>query len=306
MSVTIVGTLAIDSVKTPHGEHDSILGGSAAYAGTAASIFSDVNIVSIVGNDYPSEFVSYLKGKNINLEGVEFAQGKTFCWKGSYEGDMGHANTIYTGLNVLEDFNPIIPEKIKNTEIAFLANVDPILQKKAIQQFTNPKLVILDSMNFWIEHKLDDLKETIKIVDILIINDQEIRQLTGISNIVAAMQAVLKMGPKRIVVKKGENGSVMYNGKDYFFCPAVPLEKVIDTTGAGDSFAGAFSGYLSGVDELSEEAFKKAVIVGTLVSSFTVQDFSVDSLKTVNKQMLEEKYDIWKKYVSMPDAIGIS
>jgi sugar/nucleoside kinase (ribokinase family) len=303
MSVTIVGTVALDTIETPVGKHERILGGSATFAGTAASIFSNTSLVSIVGKDFPQSHIDYFKNRNINIDGIEMAEGNTFHWSGYYKDDMNQAYTVATELNVLLDFDPVVPESAKNTKIAFLANVDPVLQKKAIEQFNSPDLVILDSMNFWIENNVEQLKDTLKLVDVLIINDQEIRLLTGIKNIIEAMPKILEMGPKRIIVKKGEHGSIMFNGKDYFICPAFPLEKLVDPTGAGDSFAGGFSGYLAQADNLDEETFKKAVIVGALVSSFTVQGFSLETLKNLTKDQLNEKYEKLKNFTTFPNKI---
>jgi sugar/nucleoside kinase (ribokinase family) len=300
MSVTIVGTVALDSIETPFGKHEKLLGGSGTYAGSAASIFSEVNLVSIVGNDFPQEYTDYLKSKGMNVDGIKIADGKTFHWSGYYEGDMGQAHTRLTDLNVLLEFDPVIPDSAKNSKIVFMANIDPVLQKKAIEQFNNPECVILDSMNFWIENNLNELKETLKLVDILIINDQEIKQLTGKQNIIQAMREVLKLGPNRVVVKKGENGSIMFDGKEFFICPAVPLDKVVDTTGAGDSFAGAFSGYIDKADSVCDEVLRKAIVYGTLVSSHTVQGFSVDVLKTLDEEILLDKYKQFNELVAWP------
>ncbi|MFC1770632.1 PfkB family carbohydrate kinase [Candidatus Margulisiibacteriota bacterium] len=303
MTVTVVGTLALDTIRTPYGQHNLVLGGSATFSGVAASIYTKVNMVSIIGEDFPHSSLIFFKARNIDLAGIELAPGKTFFWEGYYEGDMSQAHTVATHLNVLTQFNPKVPKEYKNSKIVFLANVDPIIQKNVIKQMQNSELIVLDSMNYWIKNKLQELKDTLKLVDVLIINDQELRQLTGIHNIAVAVKEVLNLGPKRIIVKKGENGAVMYNGQDYFFCPAFPVEKVIDPTGAGDSFAGAFCGYLDAAKELTEEAYRKAVIVGTLVSSFTVQGFSLELLKTVDNKLLRHKYRQWRELVRVPESL---
>jgi sugar/nucleoside kinase (ribokinase family) len=298
--ISIIGTIALDNIKTPKGEFNNILGGSATFAGTAASIFTQPNLIGIVGQDFPKEHVDYFKSRGMNIDGIEISDGKTFSWGGYYEEAMNEAFTTATDLNVLLEFDPKVPDTAKKSDIVFCANIDPVLQKKAIEQFDIPKLVVLDSMNFWIENSVEALKEALKLVDILIINDQEIRMLTGIDNIIEAMPEVIKLGPKRLIVKKGEHGSIMFNGTDYFICPAFPLTELNDPTGAGDSFAGGFIGALSQHENYTEDAYKDALISGTLVSSFTVQGFSVSKLKTVTKDMLKERYTQLKTYATFP------
>lgn len=299
-SVSIIGTVAFDSIRTPQGQKDRILGGSATYAGLAASIFSHVSIISIVGKDFPQDHLSYFNSRNISTDGIHISQGDTFHWKGYYEGDMNQAHTEQTDLNVLLEFDPVVPHRHKDHKIVFLANIDPDLQKKALAQFTKPEVVILDTMNFWIESKIDALIKNLKDIDILIINDQEIRQLTQTSNIIEAMPKAHAMGPKRIIVKKGEHGAIMYNGKDHFICPAYPLTKITDPTGAGDSFAGAIAGFLAQSQTLDETAYRKAVVIGTLVSSFTVQGFSMDTLKHLNWETIEQKYNELSQFSQFP------
>ncbi len=303
MSVAIIGTVALDSIKTPKGIHERILGGSATYAGTAARLFAPVSLISIVGKDFPAEHVNYFKSRDINIDGVKIADGKTFHWSGYYEGDMSQAHTISTDLNVLLEFDPQIPPSAKKASIVFLANTDPILQEKAIAQFESPKLIVMDTMNFWIQSKLEDLKKTLKLVDVLIINDQELRLLTGISNIIQAMPKVIEMGPKRVIIKKGEHGAIMFNGKNHFICPAFPLEDLVDPTGAGDSFAGGFCGYLAKAGKQDEATFRQAVVAGTLISSYTVQGFSLDELKKVQPKTLADSYHRFKEFIQLPDAI---
>jgi sugar/nucleoside kinase (ribokinase family) len=292
MSLTIIGTVAFDGIETPKGSYPKILGGSAMYAATAASIFSPVNIVSIVGQDFDQEYFDYFINRKINIDGITITKNNnTFYWQGFYEKDMNQAFTKQTQLNCLLEFNPIIPEKAKNSRIVFLANVDPVLQKKAINQFTKPDLVILDTMNYWIEHKLKDLLETINLVDILILNDQEIKLLTRKDNLILAMKELFQQNKlKLLVVKKGEHGAIMYDGNTFFSLPAIPLDDITDPTGAGDSFAGGFAGYLASAQHIDINAFKRAIIVGTLISSFTVQGFGVSKLQTIAKQDLIDQF----------------
>jgi sugar/nucleoside kinase (ribokinase family) len=304
MSVAIIGTVAFDTVETPAGKREKVLGGSASFAGTAARLFSDVNLISIVGKDFPQEYRDLLSSLDIVTDGIQVSSGDTFHWEGHYHGDMSQAYTDATHLNVLLEFDPNVPESAKDAEIVFCANIDPTLQLKAIKQFRKPQLVVLDTMNFWIESKLDELKETLKHVDVLVINDQELRQLTGFSNIIEGMPHALELGPKRIIVKKGEHGAIMFNGTNYFICPAVPLNKLVDPTGAGDSFAGGICGYLAKYG-ISEDTFKQAVVVGTLISSHTVQDFSLDSLKALNFEQINRRYAEFKQYVTVPEALLI-
>lgn len=304
MSVAIVGTVALDSIETPKGSHNRILGGSAAYAGVAASIFSPASLCSIIGKDFPQEHLDYFNSRGIATEGIFQASGDTFHWKGFYKADMGQAYSLSTDLNVLLEFDPVIPEAMKTASIVFMANVDPILQAKAIKQFTNPKLIVLDSMNFWIDQKKEDLLDTLKLVDVVILNDQEIRQLTQTDSILQAMSQLLTLGPKRVIVKKGEHGAIMFNGQDYFVCPGVPLPNmVVDPTGAGDSFAGGICGYLAQSPELNEEAFRKAMVAGILISSHTVRDFSLNQLKKLTKDNLQGHFEAFKSLAGLPNTL---
>ncbi|NDC82919.1 sugar kinase [bacterium] len=288
MSVTIIGTVAFDSIHTPFGTHDRILGGSATYAGTAASIFSPVHLVSIVGADFHQEHLDYFSARGISTEGIFCSPGQTFHWKGAYSGDMNQATTLQTDLNVLLEFDPQVPASAASSRIVILGNIDPSLQRRAVAQFKHPELVILDSMNFWIQSQKDSLLETLQLIDVLILNDQEIKLLTGEDNLIRAIPRVMTMGPKRVIVKKGEHGAIMYNGSEFFAVPAMPLDQVVDPTGAGDSFAGGIAGYLAGQPVLDESAFRSAVLIGTLVASFTVQDFSLNRLKLIDKTSLLE------------------
>jgi sugar/nucleoside kinase (ribokinase family) len=303
MSVAIIGTVAFDSIETPRGVHDRILGGSATYAGIAASLYSPVHLISIVGSDFPQVHFDYFKERGISTQGIHRSEGLTFHWKGFYKKDMNQAHTVQTDLNVLLEFDPVVPEAAANSRIVFLANIDPVLQRKAIGQFNSPELVVMDSMNYWIEDHLTNLKETLKLVDVLILNDQEIRLLTGIDNVIQALPHVIAMGPKRVIVKKGEHGAVMYNGKDYFAVPALPLDEVVDPTGAGDSFAGGIVGYLAKSPTLDDATFQKALLVGTLISSFTVRDFSLGALDRLSIDTIMNEFMTYKSIASIPENI---
>lgn len=300
MSVAIIGTVALDSIDTPKGSHSRILGGSASYAGMASRLFSSTALVSVIGADFPSEHMSYFHEKGMDTTSITQLSGDTFHWKGYYKEDMAQAFTVQTDLNVLMEFNPIVASSAQHARIVFLANIDPVLQQRAIGQFVNPELIVMDSMNYWIESHLDSLKETLKLVDVLILNDQEIRLLTGERNIVNAMRLALLLGPKRVIVKKGEHGAIMFNGETTFACPAVPLSDLVDPTGAGDSFAGAFCGYLAKEPHLDEAAFRRAVLTGVLVSSFTVRDFSIGALKSLDLNLLKEAYDAYYATSGIP------
>ncbi|MFH1563957.1 MAG: PfkB family carbohydrate kinase [Nitrospirota bacterium] len=295
MSILVVGTVALDSVKTPFGKVTEALGGSATYFSLAANIFTKVKLVGVVGADFPNEYVLFLKERGIDLEGLQQIEGKTFRWKGEYRYDLNAAITLETQLNVLEIFSPEIPPQYQDTEFIFLANIDPELQLNVLEQLKSPKLVVADTMNFWIERKKDALLEVLKKIDIAILNDGEARQLTNEPNLINAAKKILSLGPKRVIIKKGEHGSLMVSksrfAKSRFFsAPAYPLESIFDPTGAGDSFAGGFLGYLASQEKISEQEMKKAIICGTTVASFTVEDFSVNRLMTLTKEEIKKRY----------------
>ncbi len=290
MSVAIIGTVALDSIETPKGAQFRTLGGSAAYAGMASRVFSPTALVSVVGADFPDEHMTYFQEKQLDTSSITVLPGETFHWKGYYKQDMAQAFTVQTDLNVLMAFDPVVSEQARDSRVVFLANIDPVLQQKAIAQFSRPELIVMDSMNYWIESHLGNLKDTLKLVDVLILNDQEIRLLTGVSNLIQAMNTVVEMGPKRVIVKKGEHGAIMFDGKTHFACPAVPLSDLVDPTGAGDSFAGAFCGYLARETVWDESVFRRAVLMGVLVSSFTVRDFSIGALKPLSESVLRQAY----------------
>ena len=290
MSVLVVGSMALDSVETPFGKVENILGGSASYFSLAASNFTDVNIVAVVGNDFPKEHLELLESRGIKIDGVKIEEGETFRWVGNYGYDLSEAKTLETHLNVFETFNPVLPDHYKDIDIVFLANIDPEIQFEVLQQVNNPKLVACDTMNFWIENKPEQLKKLLGHVDILIINDAETRELAGEPIIVKAARKIMELGPKMLIVKRGEYGALMFSKEGIFYAPSYPLEEVLDPTGAGDTFAGGFIGYVASHDINNVNDYKRAVIYGSVLASFTVEDFSVDRLSKLKKDEIEARY----------------
>lgn len=281
MSLVIAGTMAFDAIETPFGKTDKIVGGAASYIALASSYFTkEINLVSVVGDDFPQEFMNTLKGQGVNLDGLQIKQGeKSFFWSGRYHNDMNSRDTLDTQLNVLGDFNPIVPESYKNCEFLMLGNLMPAVQQKVLSQLPKrPKLIVLDTMNFWMDIAMPELMETLKGIDVLTINDSEARQLSGEYSLVKAAQKILAMGPKALVIKKGEHGALLFNKEEVFFAPALPLEDVFDPTGAGDSFAGGFIGYLAKTKDISFENMKRAIIFGSAMASFTVEKFGTERL----------------------------
>lgn len=296
MSVLVVGSVALDTVETPFGKVENVLGGSASYFSIAASMFTDVHVVASVGDDFPEEHIDLLESKKVDLTGlVKEKDGKTFKWEGKYGYDLGDPDTLATHLNVLETFDPVIPDEYKDIDFVFLANIDPEVQLKVLEQVNSPKLVACDTMNFWIEGKPDQLKETLKHIDVLIINDSETRELAGEPLITNAARKIMDMGPDTLVCKRGEYGALMFSGDDIFFAPSYPLEEIFDPTGAGDTFAGGFMGYVAGNGSVKNEDFKKGVVYGSVLASFTVGDFSVNKLKDVKKEDLESRFSDFLK-----------
>ncbi len=290
MSILVVGSVAFDSIKTPFGEVDEVLGGSACYFSTSASFFTDVSLVAVVGEDFPEEHVDFLQSRNIDLAGLQRSSGKTFRWKGRYEYDLNEAHTLETHLNVFESFQPELPENYRDAEYVFLANIDPELQLEVLQQVKNPQLVACDTMNFWIEGKKEALIKTLAQVDILAINEAEVRQLADEPNLVKAARIVRDFGPKTLVVKRGEYGVLMFGEGSIFSAPAYPLEEVFDPTGAGDTFAGGFIGYLAATRNFDEHNLRKAIVFGTVMASFTVEKFSLDRLKEIDYAEIEARF----------------
>lgn len=297
-SVLIVGSVALDSVETPSGKVERALGGAAVYSSVAASFFSPVRVVGVVGEDFPREHLDFLASRGIDTRGIQVAHGKTFHWSGAYEGDMNQAETRATELNVFQDFRPELPEDYRSSGFVFLANIDPALQLQVLDQVKGAKLTACDTMNFWISGKKDALLEVLKRVDIVFMNDAEVRQLTGLINLSRAAGALHEMGPKYVIVKKGEHGAVMYcSGSTCFAAASYPLEEVADPTGAGDSFAGGFMGYMAKAGDLTEENLRKAVIYGSTLASYNVQDFSLEYFRRLTPRDIEARYEAFKRMV---------
>jgi sugar/nucleoside kinase (ribokinase family) len=283
----IVGTVAFDAIETPFGKTDKILGGAATYIGLSASHFNlESAIVSIVGDDFPQEYLDLLTSKNIDISGLEVVEGgKTFFWSGLYHNDLNSRDTLVTELNVLADFQPKVPQNFKNADIVMLGNLHPLVQNSVLDQMdVKPKLVVLDTMNFWMDCALEDLLNVIKRVDVITINDEEARQLSGEYSLVKAAAKIHSMGPKYIVIKKGEHGALLFHGQQIFFAPALPLEEVFDPTGAGDTFAGGFTGYLTQSENISFENMKNAIIYGSNLASFCVEKFGTERMVNLQKE----------------------
>ena len=292
MSLLVVGTVAFDAIETPFGKTDKIVGGAASYIALASSYFTqDISLVSVVGDDFPQDFMNTLKGHGVDLSGLQIKQGeKSFFWSGRYHNDMNSRDTLDTQLNVLADFDPIVPESSKNCEFLMLGNLMPNVQQKVLSQLTTrPKLIVLDTMNFWMDIAMPELLETIKGIDVLTINDSEARQLSGEYSLVKAAQKILAMGPKALVIKKGEHGALLFNKEEVFFAPALPLEDVFDPTGAGDSFAGGFIGHLAKTKDISFENMKRAIIFGSAMASFTVEKFGTERLIGLSQKDVDER-----------------
>lgn len=301
MGVLVVGSVALDSVKTPFGAVDNVLGGSASYFATAASFFTEVSLVGVVGDDFPAEALALFRAREIDLDGLERVSGQTFRWRGEYGYDLNEAITLETHLNAFEYFRPKLPARYRDSAYVFLANIDPELQLEVLSQVKRPKLVACDTMNYWIQGKLAPLKAVLRQVDLLTINESEARQLTQEPNIVKAARTILSMGPKTLIVKRGEYGALMFNGATTFFAPAYPLDTVFDPTGAGDTFAGGFMGYLANVDDTTEEAMRQAIIMGSTMASFNVEAFSLERLKTLTYPEIRDRFRAFKGLVTFAD-----
>ncbi|MFA9213856.1 MAG: PfkB family carbohydrate kinase [Candidatus Methylacidiphilales bacterium] len=301
MSLLVVGSVAFDAIETPFGKTDKIVGGAASYISLCSSYFTkSVNLVAVVGDDFPNEFISHLNTNGVNTDGLQVKAGeKSFFWSGKYHNDMNSRDTLVTELNVLADFDPIIPASYQNCEYLMLGNLTPKVQQTVIERLTNrPKLIVMDTMNFWMEIALDDLKETLKMVDVLTINDEEARQLSGEYSLVKAAAKIQTMGPKYLIIKKGEHGALLFHGKDMFYAPALPLEEVFDPTGAGDTFAGGFIGYLAKTGDLSFDNMKNAVIYGSAMASFCVERFGTERLVNLTEAELNARVAEFKKLSS--------
>ena len=291
MSVLVVGSVAYDSVETPKGKVEKALGGSAVFFSSAASLFTAVNAVGVVGDDYKFEELDFLKNRGVDFEGVARVPGETFSWKGVYGDDPNDRETIYTRLGVFADFKPKVPESYRKSDYAFLANIDPDLQLEVLSQIKRPKFVALDTMNYWIDGKLDSLLRVLEQIDLLMVNDSEIRQLTGVNDLYRAGRMLFELGPRYVVIKKGEHGAVLMSVERKFFASIFPVDEVVDPTGAGDTFAGGFMGYIGQEDNTDWTTLKRAVIHGTAAASFAVEDFSVNRLKRLNISEIETRVE---------------
>jgi len=293
----IVGTVAFDAIETPFGKTDKILGGAATYIGLSASHFNVKSaIVSVVGEDFPQSHLDLLTSRNIDISGIEIVKGgKTFFWSGKYHNDLNSRDTLITELNVLADFNPIVPSDFKDADVVMLGNLHPLVQTGVLNQMTStPKLVVLDTMNFWMDCALPELLDVIKRVDVITINDEEARQLSGEYSLVKAAAKIHTMGPKYVVIKKGEHGALLFHNKEVFFAPALPLEEVFDPTGAGDTFAGGFSGYIAQSENISFSNMKNAIIQGSNLASFCVEKFGTERMESLNKSEVQERLKQFK------------
>lgn len=292
MSLLAVGTVAFDDIETPFGRAERVIGGAATYITLAASYFTDnLKIVSVIGDDFPKEELNYLKSRGVDLEGLQVKEGeKSFFWAGRYHNNMNDRDTLETQLNVLADFQPVLPASYKSANYLMLGNLTPAVQKSVIEQLDErPKFIALDTMNFWMDTAMESLVEVLKHIDALIINDEEARQLSGEHSLVKAADAIHHMGPKYVVIKKGEHGALLFEGGRVFFAPALPLAEVYDPTGAGDTFAGGFMGYIARTDDLSFENMKRAVIYGSAMASFCVEKFSVERLKELSNKEINKR-----------------
>ncbi|MBT5870779.1 PfkB family carbohydrate kinase [Flavobacteriaceae bacterium] len=294
--LVIVGTVAFDAIETPFGKTDKILGGAATYIGLSSAQFDiDPAIVSVVGGDFLQSDIQMLESKGINTQGLEVVkEGKTFFWSGKYHNDMNSRDTLATELNVLETFTPVVPDSYKDAQVVMLGNLHPMVQMSVIEQMHDPKMVVLDTMNFWMDIALDDLKKVISKVDVITINDEEARQLSGAYSLVNASKIIMEMGPKYVVIKKGEHGALIFHEDEMFFAPAMPLAEVFDPTGAGDTFAGGFTGYLAKTGDYSFESMKRAIIYGSCLASFCVEKFGTQRMEHLTKKEIDSRLQKFK------------
>lgn len=300
MSLVIVGSVAFDAIETPFGKTDKIIGGAASYIALASTYFtSQAKLVAVVGDDFPVDFIQTLQHKGVNTDGLQIKQGeKSFFWSGKYHTDMNSRDTLVTELNVLADFDPVIPDSYQDCEYLMLGNLSPQVQMTVLNRLAKrPKLVVMDTMNFWMEIALDDLKATLKQIDVLTINDEEARQLSGEYSLVKAAAKIQAMGPRYLIIKKGENGALLFHGSEVFFAPALPLEEVFDPTGAGDTFAGGFIGYLAKTGDISFENMKNAIIYGSAMASFCVEKFGTERLMNLQQTEMNERIQQFKNLV---------
>ncbi len=304
MSLLVTGTVAFDAIETPFGKTDKIIGGAATYVSLAASYFtSNVGLIAVVGDDFPQSYIDFLKSKGIDTSGLQVKQGeKSFFWSGRYFNDMNSRETLITELNVLADFDPVVPAGLDAPDYLMLGNLAPKVQSTLISRLSKrPKLIVMDTMNFWMDVAMDDLRETLKMVDVLTINDEEARQLSGEYSLIKASRKIREMGPKYLIIKKGEHGALLFYNEQVFFAPAMLLEEVFDPTGAGDTFAGGFIGWLAKTDDISFENMKRAIIYGSAMASFCVEKFGTDNVTAINEQQLQDRVAAFKalSYVEM-------
>jgi len=290
MSLVVVGSVALDSVETPFGKREDVLGGSATFFSTSASFFTAPKVVAVVGDDFPQKHLDALTQRGVDLAGVTREKGKTFRWKGKYSFQLNEAQTLDTQLNVFQAFAPKLPEAYRGAEYVFLGNIHPDLQAQVVEQVRSPKLVAADTMNFWITGQREALLRTLKRVHLLFVNDAEARQLAGEHNIVKAAQGILAMGPDRVVIKRGEYGALLFDREHIFACPAYPLAEVFDPTGAGDSFAGGFMGHLARVRSVDPRSLRQAMVLGSVMASFAVEKFSLERLQEISRQDIDSRY----------------
>lgn len=298
MSVLVVGSVALDTVTTPFGRGEDILGGSATFSAVSASVFTPVNLVAVVGQDFPKKYINLLKSKRVDLTGLKREKGKTFRWEGEYGWDFSNPKTIATHLNVFGKFDPTIPEAYRKNKFVFLANIDPEIQEKVLNQVDKPKVVACDTMNYWIENKRKQLLKLLKKVDICLLNEAEAKELVGEANLVKAGKEVLKLGPPVVIIKKGEHGVLLFSQKHIFATPAYLLESVYDPTGAGDTFAGGFIGYLAKVKKYNQKSLREAVVCGSIMATFAVEDFSLRRLRKVTASDVRKRLDKFKKFTN--------
>ena len=295
MSLLAVGSVALDSVETPFGRKEDVLGGSATFFATSASFFTRTRIVAVVGDDFPQEHVEFLRARGVDLEGLTREPGRTFRWKGKYTFQLNEAQTLDTQLNVFQSFKPKLPEAYRDAQYLFLGNIHPELQAEVVDQVRSPKLVAADTMNFWIQGSLPALKKTLKRVNLLFVNDAEARQLAGEHNVVKAARAILAMGPQRLIIKRGEYGALFFDGEHIFSCPAFPLTDVFDPTGAGDTFAGGFMGYVATHGSLEHDVLRRAMVFGSVMASYNVERFSLERLKEISRVDVDRRYGEFKR-----------
>jgi sugar/nucleoside kinase (ribokinase family) len=301
MSILAVGSVAFDTLKTPFGEVDKILGGALSHFSLAASFFTNVGMVAVVGEDFTDKEREVFEGRSIDLAGLQTAPGKTFRWGGEYSYDLNERKTLFTELNVFEHFKPTIPEDYRTSDFVFLGNIHPSLQVDVVGQVKSPKLIAADTMNYWIEGTPDELRQMLERVDVLLINDSETRQLSEEYNLVRAAEKIHAMGPKTLVVKRGEHGVLLFNESHRFAAPAYPLETVFDPTGAGDTFAGGFLGYLASQESLTDDALRQAIIFGSTLGSFCVEDFGTRRLESISRADVDDRYREFKKLTHFED-----